>query len=102
MQLAQNAVHGAMAGYTAFSVGMVNDRTVSSEQHAERLVVTSPSYAVPSPWTVAPRRLFVEPYVSSMLRNSEVYMRAGASSPCCFIFSSVGSDGVRASRGVFR
>ena len=36
MQLAQNAVHGAMAGYTAFSVGMVNDRTVSSEQHAER------------------------------------------------------------------
>ncbi|CAM9190623.1 unnamed protein product [Pylaiella littoralis] len=28
MQLAQNAVHGAMAGYTAFSVGMVNDRTV--------------------------------------------------------------------------
>lgn len=29
MQLAQNAVHGAMAGYTAFSVGMVNDRTVS-------------------------------------------------------------------------
>lgn len=29
MQLAQNAVHGAMAGYTAFSVGMVNDRIVS-------------------------------------------------------------------------
>eukprot|EP00752_Nemacystus_decipiens_P004747 g4324.t2 len=28
MQLAQNAVHGAMAGYTAFSAGMVNDRTV--------------------------------------------------------------------------
>ncbi|CAN0504857.1 unnamed protein product, partial [Laminaria digitata] len=28
MQLAQNAVHGAMAGYTAFSVGTVNDRTV--------------------------------------------------------------------------
>lgn len=30
MQLAQNAVHGAMAGYTAFSVGVVNDRTVSN------------------------------------------------------------------------
>ncbi|CAN0446117.1 unnamed protein product, partial [Hapterophycus canaliculatus] len=29
MQLAQNAVHGAMAGYTAFSAGMVNDRMVS-------------------------------------------------------------------------
>jgi len=26
--LAQNAVHGAMAGYTAFSVGMVNNRLV--------------------------------------------------------------------------
>lgn len=32
MQLAQNAVHGAMAGYTAFSVGMVNDRTVSRDR----------------------------------------------------------------------
>ena len=31
MQLAQNAVHGAMAGYTAFSVGMVNDRTVRAK-----------------------------------------------------------------------
>lgn len=29
MQLAQNAVHGAMAGYTAFSAGVVNNRTVS-------------------------------------------------------------------------
>lgn len=28
MQLAQNAVHGAMAGYTAFSAGVVNNRTV--------------------------------------------------------------------------
>lgn len=30
MQLAQNAVHGAMAGYTAFSAGVVNNRTVST------------------------------------------------------------------------
>jgi 6-phosphofructokinase 1 len=26
--LAQNAVHGAMAGFTAFSVGLVNNRVV--------------------------------------------------------------------------
>ena len=32
MQLAQNAVHGAMAGYTAFSAGVVNNRTVSKHQ----------------------------------------------------------------------
>lgn len=37
MQLAQNAVHGAMAGYTAFSAGMVNDRTVSSSSELSRL-----------------------------------------------------------------
>ncbi|CAM9981675.1 unnamed protein product, partial [Choristocarpus tenellus] len=29
MQLAQNAVHGTMAGYTAFSAAVVNNRTVS-------------------------------------------------------------------------
>ncbi|CAM9846235.1 unnamed protein product [Ascophyllum nodosum] len=28
MQLAQNAVHGSMAGYTAFSSGVINNRTV--------------------------------------------------------------------------
>ena len=28
MILAQNAVHGAMAGFTAFSVGLVNNRIV--------------------------------------------------------------------------
>lgn len=28
MQLAQNAVHGAMAGYTSFSAGVINNRTV--------------------------------------------------------------------------
>jgi 6-phosphofructokinase 1 len=28
MQLAQNAVHGAMAGYTGFSVGLCNNRMV--------------------------------------------------------------------------
>lgn len=28
MQLAQNAVHGSMAGYTAFTAGVVNNRTV--------------------------------------------------------------------------
>ena len=31
MQLAQNAVHGAMAGYTAFSAGVVNNRTVGAK-----------------------------------------------------------------------
>jgi 6-phosphofructokinase 1 len=28
MQLAQNAVHGAMAGFTGFSVGLCNNRMV--------------------------------------------------------------------------
>lgn len=32
MQLAQNAVHGAMAGYTAFSAGVVNNRTVCASE----------------------------------------------------------------------
>ena len=40
MLLAQNAVHGAMAGYTAFSVGLVNNRLVYIP--ISRLVATSP------------------------------------------------------------
>lgn len=40
MQLAQNAVHGAMAGYTGFSVGLVNNRTVYLP--IPTLVATSP------------------------------------------------------------
>eukprot|EP01038_Epipyxis_sp_PR26KG_P014668 gene14668-19706_t len=40
MLLAQNAVHGAMAGYTAFSVGLVNNRVVFIP--IPRLVATSP------------------------------------------------------------
>ena len=40
MLLAQNAVHGAMAGYTAFSVGLVNNRVVYIP--ITRLVATSP------------------------------------------------------------
>lgn len=40
MLLAQNAVHGAMAGYTAFSVGLVNNRVVYIP--IPRLVATSP------------------------------------------------------------
>ncbi|CAM9580231.1 unnamed protein product, partial [Hapterophycus canaliculatus] len=35
MQLAQNAVHGAMAGYTAFSAGVVNNRTVRASRLTE-------------------------------------------------------------------
>lgn len=40
MLLAQNAVHGAMAGYTSFSVGLVNNRVVFIP--IPRLVSTSP------------------------------------------------------------
>lgn len=40
MLLAQNAVHGAMAGYTAFSTGLVNNRVVYIP--IPRLVATSP------------------------------------------------------------
>eukprot|EP00904_Undaria_pinnatifida_P002128 jgi/Undpi1/11916/HiC_scaffold_4.g01615.m1 len=45
MQLAQNAVHGAMAGYTAFSVGTVNDRTVYLPM--SELVANSPRIVNP-------------------------------------------------------
>lgn len=40
MLLAQNAVHGAMAGYTAFSTGLINNRVVYIP--IPRLVATSP------------------------------------------------------------
>jgi 6-phosphofructokinase 1 len=40
MMLAQNAVHGAMSGFTAFSVGLVNNRIVYIP--IERIVATSP------------------------------------------------------------
>ena len=40
MQLAQNAVHGSMAGYTGFSVGMCNNRMVLLP--IPELVATSP------------------------------------------------------------
>jgi len=40
MLLAQNAVHGAMAGFTSFSVGLVNNRIVFIP--IKRLVATSP------------------------------------------------------------
>jgi 6-phosphofructokinase 1 len=40
MQLAQNAVHGAMAGYTGFSVGLCNNRMVFLP--IPELVATSP------------------------------------------------------------
>lgn len=42
MLLAQNAVHGAMAGYTGFSVGLVNNRVVYIP--IPRLVATSPRF----------------------------------------------------------
>ncbi len=44
MLLAQNAVHGAMAGFTAFSVGLVNNRLVYIP--IPRLVATSPRMLV--------------------------------------------------------
>lgn len=40
MQLAQNAVHGAMAGFTGFSVGLCNNRMVFIP--IPELVATSP------------------------------------------------------------
>ena len=40
MQLAQNAVHGVMAGYTGFSVGLCNNRMVLLP--IPELVATSP------------------------------------------------------------
>ena len=44
-QLAQNAVHGAMAGRTGFSVGLVNNRVVYIP--IPQLVATSPRYMDP-------------------------------------------------------
>ena len=46
MLLAQNAVHGAMAGYTAFSVGLINNRLVYIP--ISRLTATSPRILDPS------------------------------------------------------
>lgn len=46
MVLAQNAVHGAMAGYTSFSVGLVNNRVVLIP--ITRLVATSPRVMNPT------------------------------------------------------
>ena len=40
MLLAQNAVHGAMAGFTAFTTGMINNRLVYIP--IKRIVATSP------------------------------------------------------------
>jgi 6-phosphofructokinase 1 len=40
MQLAQNAVHGVMAGFTGFSVGLCNNRMVFLP--IPQLVATSP------------------------------------------------------------
>lgn len=45
MQLAQNAVHGAMAGYTGFSVGLCNNKTVLLP--IPELVATSPKHMDP-------------------------------------------------------
>ena len=46
MMLAQNAVHGAMAGYTGFSVGLVNNRVVYIP--IPRMVATSPRIMDPA------------------------------------------------------
>ena len=45
MQLAQNAVHGAMAGFTGFSVGLVNNKMVMLP--IPHLVATSPRHMDP-------------------------------------------------------
>jgi hypothetical protein len=44
MQLAQNAVHAAMAGYTAFTVGLVNNKV--KKQHISTLLSTLPHTTV--------------------------------------------------------
>jgi 6-phosphofructokinase 1 len=44
MILAQNAVHGAMAGFTAFTTGLVNNRIVYIP--IKRIVATSPRVMV--------------------------------------------------------
>lgn len=46
MLLSQNAVHGAMAGFTAFSTGLLNNRVVYIP--IPRLVATSPRVMVSS------------------------------------------------------
>lgn len=46
MQLSQNAVHGAMAGFTGFSVGLVNNRMV---------FIPIPQLVSTSPRTMSPR-----------------------------------------------
>jgi 6-phosphofructokinase 1 len=46
MLLASNAVHGAMAGYTGFTVGLVNNRVVYIP--IPRLVATSPRVMDPN------------------------------------------------------
>ena len=46
MMLAQNAVHGVMAGYTGFSVGLVNNRVVYIP--IPRMVATSPRIMDPA------------------------------------------------------
>ena len=45
MTLAQNAVHGCMAGFTGFTSGLVNNRTVLLPIPA--ITATSPSYLNP-------------------------------------------------------
>ena len=46
MMLARNAVHGAMSGFTGFSVGLVNNRVVYIP--IPRLVATSPRVLDPT------------------------------------------------------
>jgi 6-phosphofructokinase len=67
MLLAQNAVHGAMAGYTAFSVGLVNNRVVYIP--ISKLVSSSPRMMDPVGRTwYAPRMCYVCAYARVAVR----------------------------------
>ena len=70
MILAQNAVHGAMAGYTGFSVGLVNNRVVYIP--IPRLVATSPRIMDPSGRTW------------ERVRNVTRQVRSWSAWKCCF------------------
>jgi len=67
-QLAQNAVHGAMAGWTGFTVGMVNNRTCYIPLHE----VTNPEKPVNiSPNDRAWQRLLASTGQPSFLNDEE-------------------------------
>ena len=71
MLLAQNAVHGAMAGYTAFTTGMVNNRVVYIP--INRLVASSPRVMDPNGRTwERVRAMTRQPQVADLIDTSSI------------------------------